>query len=191
MTVHLPPADPAPDGDVVYVERWHERRREPVLGFRWLSVEEAEERYRTRTRTGELNIVDALLRDPDGRPRPRWAIGVGMRGVRVRFFTPGSGSISREVDYDDRDGRLWRWITVEYTYPDDERFYRLGQSVRFDTAKLEPDGTGYVDFNDKSKETVDRARLTDAPVSGFWLDWPEFGQWDDLANPDYGLSDDT
>ena len=57
------------------------------------------------------------------------------------------------------------------------------------TAKLEPDGTGYVDLSDKSKATVDRARLTDAPVSGFWLDWPEFGHWEDLTNPDHGLGD--
>ena len=135
--------------------------------------------------------MDARVRDADGRPRPAWAFGVGFRGVRVQFFTPGGGSIWREVDYDLRDGRLWRWVTTEYVYPDDERFYRRNRSTRIDTAKLEPDGTGFVDFNDKSKSTVDRARLTDAPVSGFWLDWPEFGHWEDLTNPDYGLGEPT
>lgn len=196
MTMHFPPAEPAPDGDVIYVERWHERRREPILGFRWLTAEDAEERYRRRrgdpdvaegAGRGDLNVVDAAVRDADGRPRPRWALGVGFRGVRVRFFTPGGGSIWREVDYDAREGRLWRWNTVEYVYPDDEHFYGQNKSTRIDIAKFEPDGTGYVDFNDKSKPTVDRARMTDAPVAGFWLDWPEFGHWQDLANPDYGL----
>lgn len=191
MPVRLPEIPPAPPGDVLYTSRWNAALRQPMpISPPWLGAEEAEERWQTRTRAGELSIVDASVRDPDGRPRPGWSIGVGFTGVRVRFYTRGGGSIWRSVDYDDRDGRLWRWTTTEYVHPDDERFYRQDQATRIAIAKLEPDGTGYVDFNDKSKATVDRARLTDAPVAGFWLDWPEFGHWEDLANPDYGLGDD-
>lgn len=180
-------SEPDASAQVLYVERWNDLRRKPVKGYSWLSPEEAAERYATRR--GDLALVDGTRGD-DGEHHPRWVIGVAHNGIRVQFFTPRGGSVWRTVDYDARDERLWRWITAEYTYADDDRFHPEFESVQTYTAKLEPDGTGYVDFNDKSKATVDRARLTDAPVAGFWLDWPEFGHWEDLANPDYGLGDD-
>lgn len=105
----------------------------------------------------------------------------------MRFFTPGGGSVWRSIDYDVRDGRLWRWITTEYIYPDDSTFYWLNEHIHMYTAEFEPDGTGYVEFREKSRSDVDVARMTEAPVSGFWTDWPQFGNWDLLADPDYGL----
>lgn len=170
--------------EVLYVERWNERRREPILGFSWLSVREAAARYAFKRE--DLDVLDGT-RGADGRLRPRWAMAVAHNGVRVRFFTPGGGSIWRSTDYDARAGRLWRWSTTEYVYADDEIFHRQSESTHKYTAQFEPDGTGFVEFTDRGKPTVDVARMTEAPVSGFWMDWPEFGEWDLLADPDYGL----
>jgi hypothetical protein len=170
-------------GGVLYAGRWNERLRKPIKGHDWLSAEEAAQRYAARA---EFVAVDAT-RGPDGELRPRWVLGFGARGVRARFFTPGGGSIEQTTDYDDRDGRLWRWITRRYLYPDDARFYGQSESVAMYTAEFDPDGTGYIDFTEKGKPAVDRARMTDAPVSDFWLEWPEFGRWDDLADRDYGV----
>ena len=56
------------------------------------------------------------------------------------------------------------------------------------TSCFEPDGTGYIDFDDTSKEVVDRARFESAPlVANFWMDWPECGQRNGLTDPDYGF----
>ncbi|MBO3095619.1 hypothetical protein [Cellulomonas dongxiuzhuiae] len=182
------------DEKVLYVGRWNVTLRQPIPGFGWLRPEEAALRYAYKQgdltladrAKGDLAVVDGT-RDAEGQLRPRWVIGVGHTGVRVRFFTPGGGSIWRSTDYDAREGRLWRWITTEYVYPDDDTFHRQSESTHKYTAKFEPDGTGFVEFTDRSKPTVDVARMTEAPVSGFWMDWPQFGQWDLLADPDYGL----
>lgn len=187
-------AEPAGDEKVLYVERWNEMTRRPAGDFRWLSPREASQRYAYKrgdlsladVGRGDLDVLDGT-RDADGQLRPRWAIGVGHTGVRVQFFTPGGGSIWRSTDYGAREGRLWRWVTTEYAYADDDAFHRRNEAVHKYTAKFEPDGTGFVEFKDKSKPTVDVARMSEAPVSGFWMDWPEFGHWDLLADPDYGL----
>lgn len=176
-------SEQGPAAGVLYAGRWNEHLRKPVKGYDWLTVEDAAARYAAR----EAFVAVDGTRAPDGELRPGWVLGFGRQGVRARFFTPNGGSIEQSTDYDDRDGRLWRWITVRYLYPDDSRFYREFESVAMYTAEFEPDGTGHIDFEEKSKDTVDRARMTDAPVSGFWLDWPRFGQWEDLADRDYGV----
>ncbi len=167
---------------VLYAGRWNERLRKPIKGFDWITPEEAERRYAARE---DFVAVDGTV-GPDGELRPRWSLGFA-EGVRARFFTPGGGSIEQSTDYDARDGRLWRWITRRYVYPDDSRFYSRSECVAMYTAEFQPDGTGVIDFEEQAKDTVDRARMTDAPVSGFWLDRPEFGHWHDLADRDYGV----
>ena len=178
--------EPAGDEKVLYVERWNEMTRRPAGDFRWLSPEEAAQRYEDKRE--DLAVVDGT-RGSSGELRPRWVIGVAHNGVRVRFFTPGGGSIWRSTDYDAREGRLWRWITRGYVYANDDTYHWQNQSTHMYTARFEPDGTGSVEFKDKAKPTVEVARMTEAPVSGFWMDWPQFGEWGLLADPDYGLPD--
>lgn len=174
--------DRVTSGGVLYAGRWNERLRKPIKGFGWITPEEAERRYAVRA---DLVAVDGTV-GPDGELRPRWSLGFA-EGVRARFFTPRGGSIEQSTDDDARDGRLWRWITRRYAYPDDVRFYSRSECVALYTAELQPDGTGFIDVKEKTKNTVDRARTTDAPVSGFWLDRPEFGHCRDLADPDDGV----
>ena len=132
--------------DVLYTSRWSSKSRVPVPGQRWLSVDEAREVYESG---GVLEIVDAVERDEEGNPRARWVIGGSSTGrVRVRFFTPG-GSVWRSTDYDVIDGRLWRWISVTYVYPDQENRYYEFQTLRKITEEFRPDGTGTVEFDEK------------------------------------------
>ena len=175
-------ASPSTVGEVLYAERWNEVRRTAIRDS-WLTENEA----RRRHIEGELFLAIDARRDDVGELRPRWVMGIGRSGVRVQFFTPGGGSIRRLIDYDARDGRLWRWITIDYVYPDDETFHEQFECRTMYTSSFEPDGTGTVDIDDKAKPMVDRARLTDAPVAGFWMGWPEFGHWDQLADPEYGV----
>ena len=161
--------------------------RKPFPGHRWLSVDEARATYESGSK---IEVVDAVERDTEGNPKARWVIGLGISGrVRVQFFTPG-GSVSQSTDYDSINGRLWRWISRTFVYPDPDTRYLRSQCTSMITAEFRPDGTGKVQI-DEGGEAVPTARLTAAPVEGFWLDRPQFGDWSDLTNPDYGRPPET
>ena len=173
--------------DVLYTTQWNDFTRRPVIRHRWLTEAEAREAYANRT---VLEVVDAVSRDADGNPMPRWVIGAGTTGrVRVRFFTP-PGSVWRSTDYDVIDGRLWRWICWTYVYPDQEARYERTEATRVIREEFLPDRTGSVQFDERDG-LLNKATFADAPVDGFWLDRPAFGDWTNLANPDYGVPTDT
>ncbi len=173
--------------DVLYTTRWVATSRRPFPGHQWLSVGDARARWDAGyDAQGLVSVVDAATRDADGTPRPRWVIfGSSTRRVRVEFFTPG-GSVWRSTDYDAIGERLWRWISVTYVYPDPDARHLRSQATRTIKEKFRPDGTGTVRFDEKDG-MLHTAKLTDAPVDGFWLDRPPFGDWGDLTNPEYGV----
>ncbi len=177
--------------DVMYTTRWVDTTRKPAPRHSWLSADEARERWDGGyDRYGIVSVVDAATRDADGTPRPRWAVfGSATSAIRVRFFTPG-GSNWRTTDYDVIDGRLWRWICWTYVYPDQDTRYRLTQATRVIKEEFLPDRTGSVQFDERDG-LLHKATFTDAPVDGFWLERPAFGDWTDLANPDYGVPTGT
>ena len=176
------------DTEVLYTTQWNSLTRRPVLRHRWLTVDEAREAYESGS---TLEIVDAAQRDEEGNPIARWVLGTGPSGrFRAQFFTPG-GSVWRSTDYDAIDGRLWRWISVTYVYPDTDTRYLQFQYLRMITETFRPDGTGTVKFDERGDDVIHTAKLTDAPVDGFWLDRPAFGDWTNLSNPDYGVPTDT
>lgn len=51
---------------------------------------------------------------------------------------------------------------------------------------MKPDGTGFLTINDKSRPTVERLSIDQIDVSGNWLDYPAFGDWHVLLDPDFG-----
>ena len=110
------------------------------------------------------------------------------RRVHVVFLDE-HGSQKRAIDYDWRDGHLWRWITTSFVYPSGDRRYRMDQAIETTASTFEPSGDGRVEIHDKVASPRAKGFLTveDAPVQGFWLDRPEFGEWDDLLNPLYGV----
>lgn len=176
-------------GPILYVTAWNDMTRKPLGGgHRWLEVDEARARYDVSHE--HIEVVEASRRDHLDRPVPKWTISLtpGI-GARVQFYTD-AGSIWRLIDYDVIDGRLWRWITADYIYPDDDRRHNFRDATQMVTSEFRPDGTGTIDIDDKSQPEVARARLTDAPVNGFWLDWPTFGDWEHLNDPEYGIPSD-
>ena len=172
--------------DVLYTTRWVSKVRKPFPGHRWLTPDEAREAWESGS---NLEVVDAAERDAEGNPIARWVLGTGPSGrVRAQFFTPG-GSVWRSTDFDVIDGRLWRWISRTFVYPDQDTRYLRSQSTRMITEEFRPDRTGTVQFDERDG-MLHTAKLTDAPVDGFWLDRPQFGDWSDLTNPEYGVPPD-
>jgi hypothetical protein len=176
--------------DVLYTGRWDSDSRLPRPGFGWLDEATARAVYVARREF--LCVVDARERLDDGRPRPRWFVGASETGgFRCGFFT-AAGTLYRLIDYGPRDGRLWRETTVDYRYPDDERSYVDGvESLGHTIARFEPDGDGTVLHVENGNSVGHEVPLYDAPVSGFWLDRPEFGDWSRLSDPMYGVPTDA
>lgn len=172
---------------VRYTTRWVSKVRKPFPGHRWLTDEEARAAFEAGS---GLDVVDAVTTDGEDNPVPRWVLGIGASGrIRAQFFTPG-GAVWRSIDYDSIDGRLWRWICVTYVYPDQDTRYRLAEATRVIEERFLPDRTGSVQFDERDG-LLNTATFTDAPVDGFWLDRPAFGDWTNLADPDYGVPTDA
>lgn len=147
--------------DVLYTGLWSDNTRRPHPGVGWYDEAKARAIY-----------------------------GAG-REFRCAFDTP-AGTLDRQIDYPPRDGRLWRETTIDYQYPDDENHYLSGvESLGHTVARFEPDGSGTVLYAESGNPVGERVDLHDAPVSGFWLDRPEFGDWSRLSDPMYGVPTDA
>lgn len=170
--------------DVRYADHWTEGRSLSVTT--WIDPDEARRRHETGDGAfTALFWAEGVPRDR----RPILAANVARgHGVRVVFLDE-RGSRTRAIDYDWREGRLWRWIDTLFSYPDDARRYRMDQAVEVTAALFEPNGDGRVEIRDKvaSSRDMDVLTVEDAPVQGFWLDRPPFGEWEDLLNPLYGV----
>ena len=110
---------------------------------------------------------------------------IGAYGrFRVQLFTPG-GSIARSVDWDLVDGRLWRWVTTEYVYPDDDSPYLESDATLEITTTTRPDGSASFSVRDESGETH-VTQFADVATNSYWLDVPAFGQWGPIVNATLG-----
>lgn len=175
--------------DVLYTGRWSSDTRRPFPGVGWYDEVRARSAYEQRAEL--VCVVDARERLDDDRPRQRWVIGASTTGdFRCSFFTP-AGTLYRQIDYVERDGRLWRETTLDYRYPDDESFYLSGlESLGHTIARFAPAGSGSVLYVESGNPVAEEVPLHDAPVTGFWLDRPEFGDWSRLSDPLYGVPTD-
>ncbi|GIG29854.1 hypothetical protein [Cellulomonas marina] len=165
----------------LYTERYNARRHAPAGDLPWWTTDEARTRYAHRQ---DLLVVEERHGD-GGVLTPRWVLGITSQGIRVQTLDQ-HGSILQITDFDAREGRLWRWITTMYTYPAADRYFAQPDCTSVVTSRFEPDGTGEVEFKDKATAEVHVARMTDAPVGGFWAEWPVFGEWEPLTDPNYG-----
>ena len=111
--------------------------------------------------------------------------GIGISGgVRVSFFD--AHTIWRQVDWDLIGGRLWRWITIDYSYPDQAQTWRHGDAISSVETHLWPDDTGKIVVHDRRTPRAEGCSVTQ--LSGrssdrYWLERPTFGDWDALADP--------
>ncbi|UZN03054.1 hypothetical protein [Cellulomonas sp. S1-8] len=167
---------------VLYTTRWNRLTRKPTLGHSWLTEEDARRRYDN----GEgLEIVDAAVRDADGTPRPVWFVGAYGR-FRVQLFLPG-GSVARNVDWDLVEGRLWRWVTTEYLYPDEDTQHPMSEATTVVETTTRHDGTASVTVSDESGQTH-ATQFADVATDGYWLDVPVFGEWGPIVNATLGAT---
>ena len=171
------------DGTIYYTKRWVFTTRKPFPGEEWLSPETARSVYEE---VGSLDAVDAHQVDAQGVPIQRWVLGFSTAGgVRASFFTE-QGALWRQIDWKSIDGRLWRWITVDYTYPDDTRSWRQDEWIHKVEARVNPDDNGeIISLNPKLPRSEGRklTRFTGRSFDKYWLDRPAFGDWTSLTDP--------
>ncbi len=171
--------------DVRYTTGWDEELRQLREGHEWLDEQTARAYFRG-DKEG-IFAVDAARTDEAGAPLPRWAIAFSpTRSARVWFFDD-RGSVWRSVDYLLTDGRLFRTSTDDYTYPDDGHGHPTFDAITHIRTITQPDGTGAVTVAQAGVARGERAVLADAPIEGFWLDVPAFGDWTDLTDPEFGI----
>ncbi|MBF4635212.1 hypothetical protein ITJ38_12415 [Agreia pratensis] len=154
--------------------------------FGWISYDTARARFET---TREFFCV-MNGEAGDGTVVPDFVlhVGPGVDGpsIRAQFFTPG-GAVYRTIDYKSVDGRLFKWIVRERSYPNMTSRYTLSQATTVVEGTFEPDGHASVKFNDKSQPTVQLRELNDVPVASHWMPIPAFGDWDSLTDPHLGV----
>lgn len=171
------------DDRVLYTTRWNVITRRPHAGHDWVDPTNAERLYESPE---GIIAVDARFRDADGLPAPRWVIGVGTsRRFRVQFFDSNT-TIWRLVDYDWIGQRLWRWITVDYTYDGPISKKLMSDAVRTREAAVEVDGSGDLTIVEKGDDGPGSRQVTEfsgRASNAYWLDRPKFGDWSALAQP--------
>lgn len=171
--------------EYAYATEWNDWTGRPTADNRWLSESEARALYE-RNRPIEVVRV-AKRRESDGAVRALWVMGfAGKAGVRVQWLSP-KHSVWRLNDYSYIDGRLFRSKTTDYAYPDDERRYDLNESTAMRQLFLRPDGTGGATSDLKSAPVIQRAKVENYRTDNLWLDYPEFGQWEELADFNFGI----
>ena len=166
--------------EVRYTTQWNPMTRRPIAGHEWLDQASARALFEAG---GDLNVVDAARTDDDGLPQPRWLLGIGSSGrIRAQFFDE-HGSVVRLVDYDRVDGRLWRWVTVDYTYPTDSERHNLSDVTVETEAAVRPDGHGHLSTENATTGQESRLQFSDGGRDEYWVPVPEFGDWAALSKP--------
>lgn len=172
-----------------YLGEWNNELRTPTPLGPWITEEEA----RAGLEAGAIrcDIVPGYVQEREHeRPRPHtpWVItafGGGVTGFTVSHLSR-HGSIQRIVEYDNIDGRLFVGGLIDYTYPDDTRWYAQYDCIKLLHGIMKPDGTGFLTINDKTQPTVERLSIDQIDVSENWLDRPAFGDWHVLLDPNFG-----
>lgn len=169
--------------EYAYTTRWNPRTGRPAAGHEWLSEAQARERFENGQ---ELSVVRVeLRRESDGAVRGNWVIGFGGVGARVQWLSQ-KHTIIRINDYFKINGRLFRNISVDYEYADGERRYGLSESLVIRKMLIETDGTGSVLIDDKEHSRRKKIPITDYPTAGLWMDYPVFGDWEQLGDMGFG-----
>jgi len=169
---------------VAYTSQWADVTYGPMPGHSWLTIEQAESRFRA----GEpLEVVEAHDHDDEKLLRCRWVVGITHPGwARAQFFNAGQ-SIMASISYEAmEDGRLFICQRYDYTYPDQVNTYTQLDATTIYGAYYKLDGTGVFEVHDTATRQTMVTRFKDADFSSLWFDWSEFGNWDVFANPDNG-----
>ncbi len=177
-----------PETEYAYSDLWNDLTGAPIAEHRWLTEAEARAAFLSGVGLDVIRVSGHLSVDA---VTPYWAAGFG-RGkaprVRVRWYNP-SQSLVRMADYNNIDGRLFRGLSVDYRYPDDRHRYFQFDSLATVTVHYRPDGWMRIDHRDKVKKINRSAEKTGEPVDSLWMDFPAFGDWEQLGDINYGFHD--
>lgn len=169
---------------VRYTERWNDLLLQPIGGYEWIDASAARDLFENEPERGVM-VVGGSEHELTGEFKPRWVLGFGA-GVRVQFLDE-RGSLVRLIDYDVVEGRLWRWVTVDYVYRDAEQRWSRRDAVQKIETTVRPDGRGYLTTHDKtdpaSRRLTNTVEIVVPVKESYWLDWPAFGDWAGLATP--------
>lgn len=168
-----------------YATQWNSKTGRPTCGHKWLSETEARSLFE---RPAEIEVVRVKRRrESDGAVRAAWVMGfAGRAGVRVQWLND-KHSVKRVSDFDVIDGRLFRRVSVDYAYPDKEHWYSLAEATAMSALTVFPDGTGHARKHLTSEPTEFTAKIEGFPTDNLWIDYPEFGHWEALADPNFGM----
>jgi hypothetical protein len=165
--------------DYSYLGRWNFLLNRPIADEGWIDDVEAQRRYESGS--GLFAAVDARARNGAA---PKFVIEVSPSKVDPGFraiFLNDAASIVEVITYKTVDGRLFKWISVNYEYPDETTKYELDESTIIVKGKTSPSGDGLLTVNDKSKPTVEKISFRDVPTDDLWLPVPKFGEWANLT----------
>ncbi|MGH3971825.1 MAG: hypothetical protein ACRDS9_00640 [Pseudonocardiaceae bacterium] len=170
---------------VRYTERWNDLLLQPIDGYDWIDADQARALFENDPDRGVM-VVGGTEHEPTGEFAPRWVLGFSA-GARVQFLDE-QGSLVRLIDYDLIDGRLWRWVTVDYVHPNNTQRWSKRDAVQKIETTIRPDGRGYLTTLDKTDATTSRPPTETSEIvvpikDSYWLDWPTFGDWAALTNP--------
>jgi len=170
--------------EYAYTTRWNSWNGLPVADHRWLDEVEAREAFAAHG----LEVVRVVKRrESDGAVRAMWVMGLAYKaGVRVQWFN-AKHSVWRLNDYQWFDGRLFRTVTTDYGYPDAEHYYDFFECTAMRELVVQPNGSGHAIQDLKSEPTQLIARFDDYRTDNLWIDYPEFGDWEPLADPNFGI----
>ncbi len=169
-----------------YSDRWNSLTGTPTPEHRWLAENEARAAYRTRAYFEIIRVAEHIGSDA---VRAHWVSGFSHGPwVRVQWFNRAQ-SLVRETDYNNLGGRLFRSVSADYRYQDDQRRCPRFESLAMVTVFYRPDGWMRIDHRDKVKKINRSAEKTGQPVDSLWMDFPAFGDWEQLGDINYGFHD--
>ena len=165
-----------------YMDQWNPRSLRPLGGRPYLSESEARERYE---RDG--NAFDVIPEPASETGVPAWHMRVftGDGSFKVKHYNK-HGATTRVVGFRIREGQLRNDSVIDYFYPDGEEARRGTITSSIITTYIEPDGTSKIIYSNviPGQEYTEERR--GVPVDSYRASRPEFGQWEELANPNYG-----
>lgn len=169
-----------------YALSWNEITGRPDPA--WLDVDEARTAYESSAGPA-LIVVDGSTPVDKKAVRAAWRIRFTVDGfVRVSWMDE-HGSVLRQSYYETTDGRLFRTRITDRVYPDGEQRWLMYEAQVRRTLDFHPDGAIFIEVHRAGVQDVERG-ITTSDESAWWLDRPDFGCWDDLLDPTYGLPTD-
>lgn len=173
--------------EFLYFERWNFHLFKPILDAGWISREDAEERY-GRREPKTFGVVAGRSGVGEGAVIPAFILMIAPgRLAFSSYFFNRAGSVSRVLDYEHVDGRLFMHSATDYVYvyPDQAKYRVYEEATKIFKTTYRPDGYGTLRTKDSSTKTSLLEEFQDVPIEHNWMPIPEFGDWENLINPEY------